>query len=141
MYPHQNPMYGQTPSAEVLNARYAAAEAERNPPRIVPPTPTDIKAIPAGHPGHPPCMVVVKPLQDEQRAHDAAVLAQADARGLHGVAYMLQEKAKEEERQKRLQQFYCTHTYVNVPVQWYGATVYPRICPKCGHVRPSDYAK
>jgi len=130
MYPHQNPMYGQTPSAEVLNARYAAAEAERNPPRTVPPTPTDIKSIP-----------IVKPLQDEQRAHDKAVLAQAEARGLHGVAYMLQEKAKEEERQKRLQQFYCTHTYVNVPVQWYGAIVYPRICPKCGHVRSSDYVK
>lgn len=144
MYPNQNPMYGQTPSAEVLKARLAAAEAERNPPRYTPPTPQDIKAIPAGHPsfpGHPPCMVVVKPLQDENKAYEAAILGQAKDRGLKGVAYVLEQKAAEVERKQRVAQFYCAHTYVNVPVQWYGATVYPRICPKCGHIRSSEYAK
>jgi hypothetical protein len=141
MFPHKNPMYGQTPSTEVLNARYAAAMAERNPSYVTPPTPADIQPTPAGHFGQPPCMVVVKPLQDEQRAYEAALLAQAKDRGLKGVAYVLEQKAGEEERKKRLTQFYCAHTYVNVPVQWYGATVYPRICPKCGHIRSSDYAK
>lgn len=130
MFPHKNPMYGQTPSAEVLNARYAAAMAERNPSYVTPPTPADIQPTP-----------IVKPLQDEQRAYEAALLAQAKDRGLKGVAYALEQKAGEEERKKRLTQFYCTHTYVNVPVQWYGTTVYPRICPKCGHIRSSDYAK
>ncbi len=130
MFPHQNPMYGQTPSAEVLKARLAAAEAERNPPRITPPTPQDIQSIP-----------IVKPLQDENKAYEAAILGQAKDRGLRDVAYVLEQKAAEVERKQRVAQFYCAHTYVNVPVQWYGATVYPRICRKCGHIRPSDYTK
>ena len=130
MYPNQNPMYGQTPSTEVLKARLAAAEAERNPPRYTPPTPQDIQATP-----------IVKPLQDENKAYEAAILGQAKDRGLKGVAYVLEQKATEVERKQRVAQFYCAHTYVNVPVQWYGATVYPRICPKCGHIRSSEYAK
>jgi hypothetical protein len=123
-------MYGQTPSAELLKARLAAAEAERNPPRFIPPPPQDIQSIP-----------IVKPLQDEQKAYEAAIIRQAKDRGLQGVAYVLEQKAGEEERKQRVTQFYCAHTYVNVPVQWYGATVYPRICPKCGHIRSSDYVK
>jgi hypothetical protein len=121
-------MYGPTPTAKQINARLAAAVAERGASVVAPPIPAHIQPIP-----------IVKPQGGENKAFDAAVLAQAQERGLKGTAYVLEQKAMAEERQRRLVQFYCAHTYVNVPVVWYGATVYPRLCSKCGHVRSSDY--
>ena len=123
--------YGQpphpTPTLRQIAERLAAQLAERAPPPPPPPAPADLASN-----------VVEKPYEEEATAYEAAILAQAKERGLKGTAYALEQRAKDAELKKRIGQFYCKHQFVNVPVQWYGATVYPRICALCGKVRDSS---
>ena len=115
-----------TPTLRQIAERLAAQLAERAPPPPPPPAPADLASN-----------VVEKPYEEEATAYEAAVLEQAKERGLKGTAHVLEQRAKEAELKKRIGQFYCKHQFVNVPVQWYGATAYPRICALCGKVRDS----
>lgn len=96
----------------------------RNPESYIPTLPETLCAKP-----------VDRPIEEEITAIEASVLTQAKDRGLKGTAHALEQRASQEELKKRVLQFYCKHQYVNVPVQWYGATVYPRICARCGKIR------
>lgn len=122
--------YGQpqpTPTLRQIAERLAAQYAERAPPPPPPPPPATLAT-----------QTVEKPYEEEAANYEAAVLAQAKDRGLAGTAHALEQRAQQETLKKRVMQFYCKHQYVNVPVQWYGATVYPRICTLCGKIRDSD---
>ncbi len=121
------PIMHPTPTLRQIAERLAAQLAERAPPPPVTEKPADLTG-----------QVVEKPYEEEAAAYEAAVIAQAKERGLKGTAYVLEQQAKDAELKKRIGQFYCKHQFVNVPVQWYGATVYPRICALCGKVRDSS---
>ena len=121
------PIMHPTPTLRQIAERLAAQLAERAPPAYVPDKPQDLAS-----------KVVEKPYEEEATAYETAVLDQAKERGLKGTAYVLEQRAKDVELKKRIGQFYCKHQFVNVPVQWYGATVYPRICALCGKVRDSS---
>ncbi len=113
-----------TPTLRQIAERLAAQLADRAPPPPPPPAPTELAA-----------QVVEKPYEEEASEYEGAVLAQAKERGLKGTAYALEQRAQQESLKKRVLQFYCKHRFVNVPIQWYGATAYPRICASCGKVQ------
>ena len=119
-----HPIMHPTPTLRQIAERLAAQLADRAPPPPPPPAPADLAA-----------QVVEKPYEEEAASYEAAVLAQAKERGLAGTAYALEQRAQQEALKKRVMQFYCKHRYVNVPIQWYGATAYPRICALCGKVQ------
>ena len=122
---HNNPH--PTPTLRQLAERLAEQINTRTPQNNAPAPPTELTSH-----------IVDKPYEEEMTSYNAAMIAQAKERGLHGTAYNLEKRAEQETLKKRVLQFYCKHRYVNVPVQWYGATVYPRICASCGKVQNSD---
>jgi hypothetical protein len=114
-----------TPSRKILEDRLAQQLTMRNP-------------APPQLPAPLPKTTVEKPIESENKSYDESVLAQARERGLKATAYQLEQRAQAETLKKNLLQFYCKHQFANIPVQWYGTTVYPRICVSCGKIRDSD---